>query len=43
MQGKRLLRHWQDFLARLEGRGQVVFVENYDLIVAAHLTHRVDV
>lgn len=42
-QGKILLRQWQAFLERPEVRGRVVFVEDYDLGVAAQLTQGVDV
>ena len=43
LEGKRLLRQWQDFLARPETLGRVVFVEDYDLVVAGQLTQGVDV
>jgi starch phosphorylase len=43
VEGKRLLRQWQDFLERPEVRGRVVFVEDYDLVVAGQLTQGVDV
>ena len=42
-EGKQLLQAWQDFLARPEVQGRVVFVEDYDLVVAAQLTQGVDV
>jgi len=42
-EGKQLLRAWQDFLARPEVQGRVVFIEDYDLVVAAQLTQGVDV
>ena len=42
-EGKRLLRQWQDFLVRPEIDGRVVFVEDYDLVVAGQLTQGVDV
>ena len=42
-EGKRLLREWQEFLARPEVRGRVVFVEDYDLVVASELTQGGDV
>jgi len=42
-QGKALLRQWQIFLERPEVRGRVVFIEDYDLQVAAQLTQGVDV
>jgi starch phosphorylase len=41
--GKAMLREWQVFLARPEVRGRVVFVEDYDLVVAGQLTQGVDV
>ncbi len=41
--GRRLIREWQDFLRRPEVRGRAVFVEDYDLSVAAALTRGVDV
>jgi len=41
--GKAMLRQWQIFLERPEARGRVVFVEDYDLTVAAQLTQGVDV
>ena len=42
-QGKSMLRQWQEFLGRPEVRGRVVFVEDYDLMVAGQLTQGVDV
>jgi starch phosphorylase len=42
-QGKEMLRQWQAFLERPEVRGRVVFVEDYDLMVAEQLTQGVDV
>ena len=42
-EGKRLLREWQNFLRRPEVSGRVVFVEDYDLVVAGQLTQGVDV
>ena len=42
-QGKAMLRQWQVFLERAEVRGRVVFVEDYDLLVAGQLTQGVDV
>ncbi|MEJ2362923.1 MAG: alpha-glucan family phosphorylase [Gammaproteobacteria bacterium] len=42
-QGRAMLRQWQDFLKRPEVQGRVVFVEDYDLDVAAQLTQGVDV
>jgi starch phosphorylase len=40
--GKQLLQAWQAFLARTEIQGRVVFLEDYDLIVAQQLTRGVD-
>jgi glycogen phosphorylase len=42
-EGRRLLHQWQSFLERPEVSGRVVFIEDYDLIVAAQLTQGVDV
>ena len=42
-QGKAMLHQWQEFLERPEVRGRVVFVEDYDLMVAGQLTQGVDV
>ena len=41
--GKQLLHEWQQFIARPEVRGRVVFVQDYDLGVAEQLTQGVDV
>ncbi len=41
--GKRMLRQWQEFLEQYELWQQVIFVEDYDLQVAAQLTQGVDV
>ena len=41
--GKRMLRQWQDFLESNGMHKRVVFVEDYDLDVAAKLTQGVDV
>lgn len=41
-EGKRLIRVWQDFLRGPEIEGRVVFVEDYDLGIAAHLVQGVD-
>ena len=41
--GKRLLHEWQQFIERPEVRGRVVFVEDYDLVVAEQLIQGVDV
>ncbi len=43
VEGKRMLREWQNFLGRPEVSGRVVFVEDYDLVIAAQLTQGVDV
>ena len=42
-QGKRLLHDWQQFLQRAEVQCHAVFVEDYDLQVAAQLVQGVDV
>jgi starch phosphorylase len=42
-QGKRMLHEWQNFLKRPELQGRVIFVEDYDLVVAGELTQGVDV
>ena len=42
-QGKAMLQQWQHFLERPEVHGRVVFVEDYDLLVAGQLTQGVDV
>jgi starch phosphorylase len=42
-QGKRILQQWQQFIARDDVDGRVVFLEDYDLEVAAELTRGVDV
>ncbi|MCO6413609.1 MAG: alpha-glucan family phosphorylase, partial [Thiogranum sp.] len=41
--GKAMLHQWQTFLERAEVRGRVVFIEDYDLIVAEQLVQGVDV
>jgi len=41
--GKRLVREWSDYMRRPEASGRAVFVEDYDLTVAAELTQGVDV
>ena len=41
--GKQMLHDWQQFIARPEVKGRVVFVEDYDLVVAEKLTQGVDV
>jgi len=41
--GKQMLRDWQQFIMRPEVKGRVVFVEDYDLVVAEKLTQGVDV
>lgn len=42
-EGKVLLHEWQNFLRRAEVQSRVIFVEDYDLRVAAQLTQGVDV
>lgn len=41
--GKQLLREWHEFLQHPELKSRAVFVEDYDLNVAAHLVQGVDV
>jgi starch phosphorylase len=41
-EGQRLLRQWQEFIAQPDACGRVVFIEDYDLIVAGQLTQGVD-
>jgi len=41
--GKRMIRQWADYLRLPELQGRIVFVEDYDLVVAAELTQGVDV
>jgi len=43
MEGKQLLKQWQQFLAHPEVNGRVIFVEDYDLVVAGQLIQGVDV
>jgi starch phosphorylase len=40
--GKQMLRQWQEFMARRDVDGRVVFIEDYDLVVAGALTQGVD-
>ncbi|MEJ2060625.1 MAG: alpha-glucan family phosphorylase [Gammaproteobacteria bacterium] len=42
MEGKRLVRAWADFQERPEVRGRVIFLEDYDMHLAAHLVQGVD-
>ncbi len=42
-EGRRMLHQWQEFISRPEVNGRVVFVEDYDLIVAQQLVQGVDV
>jgi starch phosphorylase len=41
--GKYMLQQWQEFMARADVDGRVVFIEDYDLVVAGELTQGVDV
>ncbi len=41
--GKRMIRQWADYLRLPELQGRVVFVEDYDLVVAAEMVRGVDV
>jgi starch phosphorylase len=40
--GRSMIRQWQNFLARADVRGRALFIEDYDLVVAAELTQGVD-
>ncbi|AOU97675.1 alpha-glucan phosphorylase [Acidihalobacter yilgarnensis] len=40
--GQRMIKEWSEFIARPELRGRVVFVEDYDMAVAATLVEGVD-
>jgi starch phosphorylase len=42
-EGKRMIRQWTDYMRRPELQGRVVFVEDYDLGVAAEMVRGVDV
>lgn len=42
-EGKRLLHEWQQFLTRPQVNGRIVFIEDYDLVVAERLVQGVDV
>jgi starch phosphorylase len=41
-EGRRLVRRWNDFLRRPEVQGHVVFIEDYDMAVAAELVQGAD-
>jgi starch phosphorylase len=41
--GKHMVRQWADFIRHNDLKGRVVFVEDYDLVVAAELVQGVDV
>ncbi|MGH8427457.1 MAG: alpha-glucan family phosphorylase [Gammaproteobacteria bacterium] len=41
--GRQMIRAWMNFLRRPEVRGQVVFVEDYDMAIAMQLVQGVDV
>lgn len=41
--GKAMLREWHEFLQHPELKNRVVFIEDYDLNIAAHLVQGVDV
>lgn len=41
--GKRMIRQWNDYLRQPELQGRVIFVEDYDLVIAAELVRGVDV
>ncbi len=40
--GKAMIRQWVEFIRRPEVNGRVLFIEDYDMIVAANLTQGVD-
>ncbi len=42
-EGKRMIRAWADYLRQPELQGRVVFVEDYNLVVATELVQGVDV
>jgi starch phosphorylase len=42
-EGKALIRQWADFAARSDARARVVFLEDYDMRLAAELVQGVDV
>lgn len=42
-EGRRIVRRWMDFLRHPEIDGRVVFVEDYDMAIAARLVQGVDV
>ncbi len=42
-EGKRMIRQWADYLRLPELQGRVVFVEDYDLVIAAEMVRGVDV
>jgi len=42
-EGRRIVRQWMDFVRRPDINGRVVFVEDYDMAIAARLVQGVDV
>lgn len=42
-EGKRMIRQWTDYLRQPELQGRVVFVEDYNLVVASEMVQGVDV
>ncbi len=40
--GKAMIRQWVQFIRRPDVNGRVLFIEDYDMIVAAHMTQGVD-
>lgn len=40
--GKAMIREWIEFIKRPEVNGRVIFIEDYDMSVAAHMTQGVD-
>lgn len=41
--GRRMIRQWTDYLRQPHLQGRVIFVEDYDLVIAAELVRGVDV
>ncbi len=42
-QGKAMIREWTDFIGRCNVRPHVIFLVDYDMAIAEHLVHGVDV
>ncbi|HEY1903014.1 MAG TPA: alpha-glucan family phosphorylase [Terracidiphilus sp.] len=43
VEGQEMIRQWFEFARRLEARSRVVFLSNYDVLMAEHLVQGVDV